>query len=174
MSSTDQLTVSIELLIGLDFTIAPAGVSFDRNTTREGLALDTATVDDLASRIDSAVVALAVINATPFGVEAAIEVVEGSVPDVFAEPPASRVPLDTLSVIPATVDGSGRVLTASLDSARAHLTGDEVRPFLGEFFTAGVRIRLTPPNGGRGALRATDRIIVVVQSTFYVRTGGGP
>jgi hypothetical protein len=174
VSSTDQLTVSIELLIGLDFTIAPAGVSFDRNTTREGLALDTATVDDLASRIDSAVVALAVINATPFGVEAAIEVVEGSVPDVFAEPPASRVPLDTLSVIPATVDGSGRVLTASLDSARAHLTGDEVRPFLGEFFTAGVRIRLTPPNGGRGALRATDRIIVVVQSTFYVRTGGGP
>jgi hypothetical protein len=173
VSSTDQLTVSIELLIGLDFTIAPAGVSFDRNTTREGLDLDLETVDDITSRVDSAVVGLLVVNATPFGVEAAIEVVGDSVDDVFAVPPVSRVPLDTMAVAPATVDGNGRVLTASLDTARAHLTGDDVRPFLGEFFTAGVRIRLTPPNGGRGAVRATDRIIVAVRSTFYVRTGGG-
>jgi hypothetical protein len=173
VSSTDQLTVSIELLIGLDFTIPPAGVSFDESTAREGLDLDTATVDDITSRVDSAVASLLVVNATPFGVEAAIEVVGDSVDDAFAEPPASRVPLDTISVPPATVDGNGRVLTASLDTASVHLTGDDVRPFLGEFFTAGVRIRLFPPNGGRGAVRATDRIIVAVQATFYVRTGGG-
>jgi hypothetical protein len=174
VNTSDSVTVDMELLIGLDFTLPVGGVVVDSSTAREGLDLDSATVDDIIARLDSADALLDVTNATPFGLEAAIEVVGDSVADVFALPAASRLPLDTMVVSAADVDGAGRVTQAARDTAAISLTGDEIGVFLGEYFTAGVRLRLFPPVGGRAAVRAADRVIVRVMATLYVRTGGGP
>ena len=120
--------------------------------------------------MDSASATLRVTNATPFGLELEIDLVADSVADAFAEP--NRVSLSSVSVSPALVNGLGRVTEASRDTVFLGLTGEAVRPFLGEWFTAGVRITLTPPAGGRGAIRTTDLVIVDVSAAMHLRVGG--
>ena len=170
VAAGDQLSISVKPIIGFDFSLPPAGVSIDSSTAREGLDLDDPNANDIESRVDSAGATLRVTNSTPFGLELEIDLVADSVADAFAEP--NRVSLSSVSVSPALVNGLGRVTEASRDTVFLGLTGEAVRPFLGEWFTAGVRITLTPPAGGRGAIRTTDLVIVDVSAAMHLRVGG--
>jgi hypothetical protein len=173
VTAGDQLLVTITPIIGLDFTIPQTGVGFDSTTVQDGLDLEPEDANDIVSLVDSAVVVLTVDNQTPFAVNATVAVVEGSVVgDVFAAPGA--VLLDPVSVAGATVDAGGRVTSATMDVASVTLVGDDVRPFLAAQFTAGVQVQLLPAAGGRGALRASDRVMVESQAHVFVRSGGAP
>jgi hypothetical protein len=172
VTATDQLVVTLKPVIGFDFTIPAGGVSVDSSTTRDGLDLDDENADDIVARLDSAVATLVVENGTPLGVEAFIVVVADSVADAFSAPAGAA--LDTVRVSPAAVDANGRATQPTTDTSAVNISPDEVRIFLGPVFTAGIRLRLLPPAGGRGAIRASDRIGVNAGITIYVRTGGTP
>lgn len=174
ISATDSLVVTLKPVIGFDFTLPPGGVSVDSSTTRDGLNLDDENADDIVARLDSAVATLVVENGTPFGVEAFIVVVADSVADAFSAPAQAQAALDTVRVSPAAVDANGRATQPTTDTSAVNLSPDEVRIFLGPVFTAGIRLRLLPPAGGRGAIRVSDRIGVNAGITVYVRTGGTP
>ncbi len=174
ISATDTLLVTLKPVIGLDFNIPPGGVSTSSSTTLDGFGFDARDADDIVSRLDSAVTTLRLVNATAFGVEATIEAVDSAVADVFALPPQDRVPIDVVTVSPATVNINGRVSEAARDTVTVNLSGDEVRVFLASEFTAGVSLLLLPPAGGRAAVGASDRISVDASVTLYVRTGGTP
>ncbi len=169
--ATDELLLNIVPIIGFDFTLAPTGVSFDTSIVSDGLDLDPQDADDVASRLDSARVELVVSNATPFGLEVAVAVVQDSITtDVFAAP--GHVELDTLTVAAATVDANGRVTQATTDTTSTDLTGVEAREFFSLKFTAGVRVRLLPPPGGRGAFRIGDQLVIRASASVFIRTGG--
>jgi hypothetical protein len=171
VAAGDQLSISARPIIGFDFSIPQTGVSLDSSTAREGLDLDDPNANDIEARVDSAGALLRVTNSTPFGLQLDIDLVADSVADAFSEP--NRVSLTSIVVAPALVDGNGRVTEASRDTVFVGLTGASVRPFLGEWFTAGVRITLTPPVGGRGAIRTTDLVIVDATAVMHLRVGGG-
>ena len=171
VAAGDQLSISARPIVGFDFSLPQAGVSLDSSTAREGLDLDDPNANDIEARVDSAGAILRVTNSTPFGLQLDIDLVADSVADAFAQP--NRVSLSSVGVSPALVDGNGRVTEASRDTVFLGLTGASVRPFLGKWFTAGVRITLTPPAGGRGALRTTDLVIVDVTAVMHLRVGGG-
>lgn len=171
VAAGDQLSISARPIIGFDFSIPQAGVSLDSSTAREGLDLDDPNANDIEARVDSAGALLRVTNSTPFGLQLDIVLVADSVADAFAEPNSES--LTSIIVSPALVDGNGRVTEASRDTVFVGLTGASVRPFLGEWFTAGVQITLTPPAGGRGALHTTDLVIVDATAVMHLRVGGG-
>ncbi len=171
VAAGDQLSISAQPIIGFDFSIPQAGVSLDSSTAREGLDLDDPNANDIEARVDSAGALLRVTNSTPFGLQLDIVLVADSVADAFAEPNSES--LTSIIVSPALVDGNGRVTEASRDTVFVGLTGASVRPFLGEWFTAGVLITLTPPAGGRGALHTTDLVIVDATAVMHLRVGGG-
>ena len=169
--AADELLLNIVPIIGFDFTLAPTGVSFDTSRVSNGLDLDPQDAADVASRLDSARVELVVSNATPFGLEVAVAVVQDSITtDVFAAP--GHVELDTLTVAAATVDANGRVTQATADTTSTDLTGVEAREFFSLKFTAGVRVRLLPPPGGRGAFRIGDQLVIRASASVFIRTGG--
>ncbi len=170
VAAGDQLSISARPIIGFDFSIPQTGVSLDSSTAREGLDLDDPNANDIEARVDSAGALLRVTNSTPFGLQLDIDLVADSVADAFSEP--NRVSLTSIVVAPALVDGNGRVTEASRDTVFVGLTGASLRPFLGEWFTAGVRITLTPPAGGRGAIRTTDLVIVDATAVMHLRVGG--
>lgn len=174
IGATDQVMVTLKPVIGFDFTLPPGGVSVDSSTTRDGLDLDADNANDIVARLDSAVATLVVENGTPFGVEAFIVVVADSVDDAFSAPAQAQAALDTVRVSPAAVDANGRATQPTTDTSAVNLSGNEVRMFLGPVFTAGIRLRLLPPAGGRGAIRVSDRIGVNAGIAVYVRTGGSP
>ncbi len=171
VAAGDQLSISARPIIGFDFSIPQTGVSLDSSTAREGLDLDDPNANDIEARVDSAGALLRVTNSTPFGLQLDIVLVADSVADAFAEPNSES--LTSIIVSPALVDGNGRVTEASRDTVFVGLTGASVRPFLGEWFTAGVQITLTPPAGGRGALHTTDLVIVDATAVMHLRVGGG-
>jgi hypothetical protein len=169
---TDQLLITITPIIGLDFTIPQTGVSFDSTTVQDGLDLELKEIEDIEDLVDSAGVTLEVENGTPFGVEASIAIVEGSFAgDVFAAPGAVLV--DPVAVGPGTVDANGRVTQSVVERDSVTLAGDEIRPFMGLQFTAGIRVRLLPTASGRGAFSSTDRVVVQSAARVLVRSGGG-
>jgi hypothetical protein len=171
VAAGDQLAISAKPIIGFDFTLPPAGVSLDSSTAREGLDLDDPNANDIQARIDSAGALLRVTNSTAFGLQLDIVLVADSVADAFSQP--NGVPLTSINVSPGTVDANGRVTEASRDTVFVGLTGETVRPFLGEWFTAGVLLTLTPAAGGRGAIRTTDHVIVDATAVMHLRVGGG-
>ncbi len=159
VAAGDQLAISAKPIIGFDFTLPPAGVSLDSSTAREGLDLDDPNANDILT------------NSTAFGLQLDIVLVADSVADAFSQP--NGVPLTSINVSPGTVDANGRVTEASRDTVFVGLTGETVRPFLGEWFTAGVLLTLTPAAGGRGAIRTTDHVIVDATAVMHLRVGGG-
>lgn len=171
ISAGDGVRVTLGLAVGLDLTLPIAGVQFDSSSIQGGLDLDAADADELVSRLDSAGVTVALQNGTPFELEATIAVVADSFPgDVFTA--TGRVDIPTVTAAAATVDGSGKVTSPTASSVAINLLGDQTRVFMDSLFTAGIRVRLKPPTGQRGALRATDRIIVRASARIFVHTGG--
>jgi hypothetical protein len=171
IAATDELLVTLKPVIGFDFTLPPAGVTVDSSQAEEGLKFDDDDADDLAARVDSAVVALDIENSTSLGVEATIIAVADSVLDAFSAP--NQVPIDVVTVSPGQVDGLGRVTQATVSLTGVNLSGAEARAFMGDWFTVGIRLRLLPPAGGRAAIRAGDWIGVSATMALYVTNGGG-
>lgn len=174
ISGGDSLGITVEPLLGFDFTFGTADVQFDSSTVRPGLNLDTASTlggpDAVAGLVDSARVSLTIENGTPFVVEADIAAVEGDFTgDVFSRP--DRVDLGSVLTNPATVDAQGRAQAPGLSTGTLDLTGEEARVFFGAEFTAGIAVRLRAP-GGRGALRPGDRIVIDAAGRVKLSTGG--
>ncbi|HEY2825108.1 MAG TPA: hypothetical protein VGI83_06155 [Gemmatimonadales bacterium] len=172
--STDNVSVTFSLTVGLDFTLPVSGVAFTRNEKQDGAALEPADADDIASRILNAGVTASVTNGTAFGLIVNVAFVDGemdSTVDIFAT--AGHVTLDSVMLPPSTVDAQGRVSQASVSTTSLTMSGTQARPLLGKKFTAGVRVRLTPSAGGRGAIRPTDQVRVFIRALLDVR-GGAP
>ncbi len=169
--ATDRLVVDVAFIIGLDLTVPVLGISFDTSIAGTGLDLDPADADETANRLDSAMAVLAVENGTPFGLEAVVAVVGGSFTgDVFQAP--GHIELDTLIVAAPTVDANGRVTQSTTDTTMTGLTGTEARVFFDSSFTAGLRVRLLPPAGGRAAVRISDELVIRAGASVFLRTGG--
>jgi len=167
--------VEIEMTLGLDFTIPVTGVTITRNTTGDGLEFDAEDADQLVERLDSAGIATAVVNETPFAVEIDIAFIEDSLADdvdVFAQPGA--VVLSTIALDAPVVDGQGLVTSPSSSTVSIFLIPNQARQLLGAKWSATVRARLLPGTGGggRGAIRATDEISLQSRARVVLRSGG--
>jgi hypothetical protein len=170
---SDRIVLRVDPVVGFDLTVPAGGVSFDSSLAVPGLDLDADVTEEIIALLDSAAVDLAVTNATPFAVEATTAFVAGSVAgDVFATP--GRVDVAPLIVSAPAVSDDGIVLEPLSDFLTVALAPGDLLPLLGAEFTAGVRIRLLPPVGGRGALRATDYIRVRAGARIVYHTGGAP
>jgi hypothetical protein len=175
ISRADSVNLSLGLTVALDFTIPSAGVVFDTVANGDGMGLDSAEANDLAATLDSAAAQLFVTNGMPFGVE----VLVAAIPDtlkagaradtVFSR--ANRVEIGPAQLGPATVDAQGRVTAAILDTVSVRLTGQQARVFFGDDFGSGMRIRLLPATGNRGAIRPADRIVFSARAVVWVRVG---
>jgi hypothetical protein len=175
ITRTDSVSVEMGMTLGLDFTIPSAGVSFSHTTTSDGLEFDPEDADQLVERLDSASIITDVVNRTPFGVEVDIAFVEDSLGDdvdVFVLPGA--VVLSTIALSAPTVDAEGIVTSPSTTTVSISLTGTQARQLLGEKFSASLRARLLPGTGanGRGAIRATDELVLDSQARVVIRSGG--
>lgn len=171
--STDNVAVTFALTVGLDFTLPASGVSFTRNQTQDGADLAASDANDIAARILNGGVAASVTNGTPFGLTVNVAFVDGikdSTVDIFNTP--GHVTLDSVTLAASAVDGQGRVTTPAADSVNLTMSGAQARPLLGRNFTVGVRIRLTPPAGGRGAIRPSDQVRIFVRALLDVQGGG--
>ncbi len=177
---SDVVDVRFDTTVDLDFTIPATGVEFTRNTTESGLSLDPQDADDFTSRVDTVAVLTDVTNQTPFGVAIDIAfvadldstLIDLTMVDVFTQPGA--VVLSTISLAASTVDSQGRVTQPSSGTVTIGLTGPQLRELLGDRFTAGVRVRLLPGTGGggRGAIQATDQVMIDARVRLVVRAGG--
>jgi hypothetical protein len=175
VTSSDIVTVSMGITIGMDITIPLTGVEFTRNHVGDGLELDDEDADQLVDRLDTAAVVTTAVNATPFGVEIDIAIVGDSLGDdvdIFNYPGA--ILLSTIYLDEPTVDANGIVTTPSTSTPTIQLTGEQTRELLGLKFTAGIRARMLPGTGGggRGAIRATDEISLTTSARIVLRSGG--
>jgi hypothetical protein len=174
IGGSDSVEVALKPVIGFDFTLPPAGVGIDSSVAEKGLDLEPDNADDMAARTDSAVVSLDFENFTSLSVEATVIIVADSLADAYSAPPADQVPLDVVTVSPGQVDANGRVTQATNETTGVILTGAQARAFMDEWFTAGIRLRLLPPPGGRSAIGTGDWVGLNASVTIYVRTGGTP
>jgi len=170
----DVVTVIVDVVLGLDFTIPVSGVSFTRNQTADGLDLEDDEANELAERVVTAGIVAGINNTTPFFVEVTIAMVPDSVGDgvdIFARPDA--VILNPVSLSAAPTDANGVPTGSVTDSVSIVLSGSDVRTVLGRIFTAGIRIRLAPrPDGSRrGAIRPRDGVAVDARVEVVVRRG---
>jgi hypothetical protein len=176
ISRGDSANLRVGVTVALDFSIPVAGVTFDTLTNGDGAAMNSAEVADVTGHLVSAGARLIVTNGTPFGVSVQASVVPDTllpgvdVDSVFRM--TNRVDLNPVQVSPAPADAQGRVVTPALDTADIALTGQQIGVVLGEYFGAGLRVRLLAGAGGRGAIRASDRVIVRASATVRFRTGG--
>ena len=175
IQSDQQVDVSFDLTVGLDFTIGAAGVVFDVTEITEGLDFDAQDSDELVSRVATATLTSQVTNGTPFGLEVDIAFVSGDLgedADVFGSPGA--VELETVTVEAATVGTDGIVTAPVTDVTDISISGEQSRPLLQQEVTSTVRIRLLPGTGGGGrtAVRPDDRVAVRANAVIEIRAGG--
>ncbi|MSR06329.1 MAG: hypothetical protein EXR93_04555 [Gemmatimonadetes bacterium] len=185
ISRTDVIKVRFGLTIGLDITLPVGGVTFVRNQVSDGMDMDKGNADELATRLDKATASATVINGTPFGLTIQIGLVGdslGKTANIFALPlcgstisATCRVALADVILPPSTVNASGLVVTPATGSISVSLSGANSRVLFGKKLTAGIRIQLMPGTGGggRGAIRATDKIVVSAKATVDIKVGGG-
>ena len=84
--------------------------------------------------------------------------------------------LSTISVPGPQVDAQGLVVQPATSTVTISLSGAQARQLLENQFTAGMRTRIMPGAGGsqRGAIRATDQIIIDTEVQIRVRSGATP
>ena len=172
----DSVTMDVELVVGLDVTVPPAGVAYPpQNEVNEGLDLKP---EDVADVLDNLLVHAAasaeVSNGTPYELEVVIAYVEGDfgTTDVTTLPGAVILP--AVRVAAPEVSADGRVLTPVIDTVEVAVSPGEVEPLLKAAYTATVKARLFAGDGanGRAALGADDRAIVKATVIADVKRGG--
>ena len=175
----NSVSMRYSITVGLDFTIPLTGIEFEvPNKVSDGVDLDAAEVADIVDRIVSVGGMARVENFTAFGVEVRAAFVSGSLADsvdVFAQlVQLGGFALDTIVVSGPAVDVNGVPQGFTIDSVGVSITSQQARVLLGDFYTAGIRIRLLPGTGGggRGVIRPSDRIVVSAGITILVERGG--
>jgi len=174
ITSSDVINVQTELVAVVDLTLPDTGVVFTKNTTQDGLSIDSIEVPSILERLIEARVASGILNNLPFGIDVDIAFAPGDlgpVADVFAHPDAvvvSRMTVDT-----TTVDVLGRPIAAQLTNAEVSLVGDELRSLLGDQFTATLRLRLrgAETSGRRGVVLAGTNLLVNSSARVVLRLG---
>lgn len=174
ISSSDVVEVEIGFEVGLDLTLPPGGVSFSVSEVESGGEFDPDDADAVAGKLVDATITFEVINGTPFGMVVEFAYVagdRGDTTDVFLEP--DRVVLNTVSVDAPNVDANGLVTQPISDATVLTVDSAQVRGLLGDVITTTVRIRLLPGSGGggRGAVRATDEIVIRARAEIELRAG---
>jgi hypothetical protein len=170
-----QFDFDFDLVVGLDITIPPTGVSFTRNEAVEGVSsLGSADADDLADRLVSAVALVAVENTTPFAATVQIALAPDSLGenvDVFSLPNA--VLLNAVALDAPAVNASGISTGSTADTVALTITGDDSRVLLDSLYTAALRVQMLPGSGGggRGAVRVGDQVTVDASVEVTIRRG---
>lgn len=179
VSRTDSVSLTLAMTVALDITVPTSGVTFDDTQVQEGLDLDSADANQIASRVESASARSVVINQTPFGVQVRIALVPDSQPpNVDADSifrMSNRIELTPVDLSPAQVHpDSGYVTQAVTDTVSVSMTGQQSRVLFRRRFTAALRVTLLPnaSAGGRGAIRPSDRVIVNAGASVTIRLGG--
>ena len=166
--------VAVGFVVGLDLTLPASGVTFSVSEVESGGELDPVDADAVAEKLVNATITNEVINGTPFGMVVEFAYVagdRGDTTDVFLEP--DRVVLNTVSVDAPNVDANGLVTQPISDATVLTINSAQVRGLLGDSITTTVRIRLLPGSGGggRGAVRATDEIVIRARAEIELRGG---
>ncbi len=168
VNAGDSVGLLLEPQVGLDLTLGPGGAGIDlSNFVESGLDLDSSLTEDLTQDIlDSIAIEVSVDNGVPFGLQVETAFVgDSTTGDIFTMPGAV---LDTLQVAPSAVDANGRATTPAADTTGIVLTPGEAGETFNPFITIGVRVRLTAPPTGRGALQASDQIGVGVRARVWL------
>lgn len=173
LTSTDSLAVRMAMRIAMDLTIPDSGVVFTRTDSADGAKLGPKDSADAVRHLDSARVTLTVANGAPFRITVTPAFVGRDLPsgDVFGA--AGAVVLAGLDLPAATVNANGTVASPTTGSVSVALTGEQAAGLLSRRVNVSVRVRLKPPtgSGGRGALRPSDRLIIM--SRAWVSTTPG-
>jgi len=173
ITAADVISVQTELVAVIDLTLPDTGVVFTKNTTQDGLSIDSVEVPTILERLVEARVASGILNNLPFSVEVDIAFAPGDLgdSDVFAHPDA--VVVGRMTVDTTVIDASGRPIAAQLTNAEVSLVGDELRALLGDRFTATLRIRLkgAATSNRRGVVLAGTNILVNSSARVVLRLG---
>jgi hypothetical protein len=179
-----QLYFDYDLVIGLDITIPPTGVSFTRNQVVETAGFDEDDADDLSSRLVSVAAMTEVVNSTPFGASVQIALAPDSLGedvDVFSLPQA--VLLDAIALDAPSVNSSGIPTAPTASTVALTIAGDDSRVLLvcrrlcstraDSVYTAAIRVQFVPGQGGggRGAVRVGDAVSVDASVEIKIRRG---
>ena len=171
VDSDDQLQLAHRVLVGLDLVLPDSGVVIRRQEIGEGLGFSPQSADEIQNRLIKGGARLLVTNDIPFRVRVHLAYASGRRREgnVFEAP--DGVLIDSLEV-GGSPSGAAGIATDTLEVA---LSGEQLRPLLGDTFTAGVRIRLLPASGtgGRGALRNGEMVEVDAGVFAEVRSGRG-
>lgn len=164
----DVLVLVHRALVGLDLVLPDSGVVVRRDELGEGLGFSEGDADQIQERVIRAGSRIVVANEVPFRVRVDVAYVAGDRggEDVFRA--EDRVVLDSLAVAGGGADGQ-----ASVDTVEIGVSGPDLRPLLGDVFTAGVRIRLMPGPDPGGALRVGEMVDVEARVFADVRAGDG-
>ena len=176
ITAADVISVQTELVAVIDLTLPDTGVVFTKNTTQDGLSIDSVEVPTILERLVEARVASGILNNLPFSVEVDIAFAPGDLgdSDVFAHPDA--VVVGRMTVDTTVIDASGRPIAAQLTNAEVSLVGDELRALLGDRFTATLRIRLkgAATSNRRGVVLAGTNILINSSARVVLRLGASP
>ena len=176
ITAADVISVQTELVAVIDLTLPDTGVVFTKNTTQDGLSIDSVEVPTILERLVEARVASGILNNLPFSIEADIAFAPGDLgdSDVFAHPDA--VVVTRMTVDTTVVDANGRPIAAQLTNVDVSLVGDELRALLGDRFTATLRIRLkgAATSNRRGVVLAGTNILIDSSARVVLRLGASP
>jgi hypothetical protein len=175
----DSVIVRMGNTVGLDFTVPPAGVTFNRIRLNDGADLKDQDANQIATKVDSASATAIVSNGTPFGVRVRIALVPDSQPpNVTADSiflMTNRVELGPVSVRAGSVNAQGQVTAPVFDTATVSMSGAQSRVLLGKKFTAAIKATLLPSGSNtRGAIRPTDKVIIRARGAVRLKLGGTP
>jgi hypothetical protein len=173
IAASDVISLQIELIAVLDFTVPDTGVVFTKNLTQDGLGIDSDEVPLLLERVQRAEVSTDVLNTLPFGIDLDIALAPGDLgeDDVFANPDA--VVISNITVDTSVVDLVGQLVSGQSTTALITLIGDEVGPLLGDTFTASVRVRIMGAltSGRRGIVHAGASALLDSEARIELRLG---
>jgi len=173
IAASDVISLQIELIAVLDFTVPDTGVVFTKNLTQDGLGIDSVEVPLLLERVQRADVSTDVLNNLPFGIDLDIAFAPGDLADedVFANPDA--VVISNITVDTSVVNLVGRLVSGQSTTALITLVGDEVGPLLRDTFTASVRVRITGAltSGRRGIVHAGASALLDSEARIELRLG---
>ena len=177
LQRTDTMALQMDVIVGVDVSIPPAGVEYPPgNQTNDGLGLEPEDAEDvIANLLVRAGLSATVVNETPYELEVTIAFIEGDRGTVDVSTLPGSVILAPVRVAAPAVDAQGRVLSPVVDTVESAVAADQIGPLLGEVYTATVKPRFFPGQGGggRAALGVNDRALIASTITLEIKRGGG-
>jgi hypothetical protein len=174
---SDSVRVEIDVVVGVDATIPATGAAYPPgNQFNEGMGLDPEDADDvIANLLVRAMASAEVVNETPYELEVTVAFIEGNRGETDVTTLPGSVILDPVRVAAPAVDAEGRVVSPVVDTVEVGIAARDIRPLLGESYTATLKATLFPGEGGSGraALGVDDRALVASTVVLELKRGGG-